>query len=159
MALKGDMTVLDVDISRSCSTVAERGTILFKKTAGSGVALGDSAGVCELLAANTSGNKVHGMLWSADVVNVDQTRYHLNFQKDEVIINGKVGVVRKGRLTTNKVTGTPTDGATAYAVASGLVSPTVDAVGGIAMTPKVGEFIGIKDENGYVTVDLDLPVV
>jgi hypothetical protein len=157
MALKGNRTILETDITRTCTTVAERGTVLVEDVVGSGIALGDRAGSVKL-AANPSGLKVVGLL-IGDVVNVDVTRYHLNFHKDETLINQRITLLRKGRVTTNKVTGSPNYGDTAYLDSSGTLIPTAHATGGLVARPRVGQFVSPVDENGYATVDLNLPVI
>jgi hypothetical protein len=157
MALKGDRVVIETDITLTCPTATERGVVLCRKTAGSGVALGATAGAADLY-TDPSGKVPVGMLLN-DVVDVDETRYHRNFQKDEMKKGERVTILRKGRLTTNKISGTPTDGATAYLGASGQLTPTLSTTGGLVATPKVGQFVGGKDENGYQTVDINLPVV
>lgn len=156
MALKGNRVILETDITLTCPTATERGVVLCRTTPGSGVALGDLAGAADLL-ANPSGAAVAGLLLN-DIVNVDVTRYHLNFHKDERLINQRMSLLKKGRVTTNKVTGAPTAGQTAYVTASGVLTPTVSATGGVAATPKVGVFAGSLDENGYATVDVNLPI-
>jgi hypothetical protein len=157
MALKGDRVVIETDITLTCPTATERGVVLCRKTAGSGIALGAVAGAADLY-ADPSGKVPVGMLMN-DVVDVDETRYHRNFQKDEMKKGERVTILRKGRLTTNKVTGTPSDGATAYLTANGVLTPTLSTTGGLVATPKVGQFAGKLDENGYAAVDLNLPVV
>lgn len=158
MALKSDRVVIETDISLSCPTAATRGVTLVHRTSysGSGVALGDSAGQCDLV-ADPSGYKVAGLLMN-DVVSVDTTRYHINYHKDEVLTGQRVTLLKKGRVTTNNVTGTPTAGATAYLTANGVLTPTRSATGGLVATPPVGVFAGVKDENSYVTVDVNLPI-
>lgn len=155
MALKGDRVVLETDITMTCASVASRGVVLVIKTAGSGVSLGDTAGVADLVAA-PSGYKVAGLLMN-DVVNVDQTRYHRNFHKDETQVTERCTLLRKGKVTTDKYTGSPTAGATAYLTANGVLTPTKSTTGGLVATPPVGEFKGLPDEAGYVTVEINLP--
>lgn len=156
MALKADRSIIETDITQTCPSVAERGVTLVYSTGGSGVALGASAGASDLV-ANPSGYKVAGLLLN-DVVSVDETRYHRNFHKDETKTGERCTLLRKGRVTTNKVTGTPTAGATAYLTTNGVLTPTLSATGGLAATPKVGVFAGAKDESDYVTVDINLPI-
>lgn len=156
MALKGDRVVLETDISMTCASVAERGVVLCYATSGSGVNIGDKAGGADLY-ASASGKIPVGMLMN-DVVSTDQTRYHLNFHKDEKVTGQRCTLLRKGRLTTDKVTGSPTAGATAYLTANGVVTPTLSATGGLAATPKVGIFRSIKDEAGFVEVEFNLPI-
>lgn len=156
MALKGERVVIETNITLTCPSVASRGVTLVHSTAGSGTALGDKAGTADLL-ANPSGYKVAGLLMN-DVVNVDTTRYHLNFHKDERLINQRVTLLTKGRVTTDKVSGSPTAGSTAYLTTNGNLTPTVSATGGTVATPKVGVFAGGVDENGFATVDINLPI-
>jgi hypothetical protein len=153
MALKGERVVIETDITRTCESVAGRGIIVGGLTAGSGVALGASAGKGDVFA---SGMVPAGLLMN-DVVNVDESRYHRNFHKDEMKIGERATLLRKGRVTTDQVTGTPTDGAAAYATTNGQLTPTLSATGGLVATPKVGQFRGVKDEGGFVTVDVMLP--
>lgn len=159
MALKGPRVVLETDITFTCPTATLRGVVLCNKTGGSGVVLGDSAGVADLM-ASASGNTPVGLLMN-DIVNVDLTRYHINFQKDEVPVNYRVTLLRKGRVTTDALVSgqSPTYGQTAYLSANGQVTPTVSSTGGVAATPKVGTFLGAKDENGFVTVDFNIPQI
>ena len=156
MALKSDRSTIETEITRICPSVAERGVVLVTTTSGSGTAIGDRAGVADLV-TNPSGYRVAGLLMS-NVVNIDLTRFHLSFHNDERQIGSKVTLLRKGRVTTNKVTGTPTDGATAYLTANGVLTPTRSATGGDVATPKVGVFAGAEDEDGYATVDFNLPI-
>lgn len=156
MGLKGDRVILETDITMTCDSVASRGVTLVIKTGGSGVNLGDTAGAADLV-ANPSGYKVAGLLLN-DVVDVDTTRYHLNFHKDERLVGQRSTLLRKGRVTTDKVSGTPTAGATAYLTTNGNLTPTVSATGGVTATPKVGVFAGALDENGFAAVDINLPI-
>ncbi len=155
MAMKGDRVVLEEDITLTCESAALRGVTLIHITSGSGVALGDTAGKADL-AANPSGLRVAGLLMN-DVVDIDQTRYHRNFHKDETIKSERCRLLRKGRVTISNVSGTPAVGDAAYLTTNGDLTPTRSATGGIVATPPVGEFKSIKDENGYACVELNLP--
>lgn len=155
--LKADRVVIETDITLTCESAAEHGVVLCHKTAGSGTGMGDLAGKADLY-SSPSGKKVAGLLMG-DVVDVDLTRYHLNFHKDEVAVGGRVCLLRKGTVVTDQVTGTPTMGSPAYLTADGVLTPTVSATGGTVATPKVGEFKGGVDEAGFVRVDINLPIV
>jgi hypothetical protein len=157
MALKGERKVIEDEINLTCESVAEAGTVLCYKTAGSGVATGDRQNEADLY-ANPSG-KVPAAMLMVNVVSVDETRYHRNFHNLESLVGEPAYMARKGRFVTNKVTGTPTVGATAYLTASGVLTPTLSTTGGLVATPKVGQFSGVLDENGYASVDINLPVV
>jgi hypothetical protein len=157
MALKGDRIVLETDITQTCESVASRGVVLCYSVAGSGAGLGDTAGKADLF-ASPSGKVPVGLLMN-DVVSIDQTRYHKNFQKDETIIHERCTLLRKGRIVTDQVTGSPTAGSTAYLTTSGVLTPTVSSTGGLVATPKVGQFATSIDEDGYAAVNINLPVV
>lgn len=155
MALKADRIVIDTDVTLTCESAASRGVTLVHLTAGSGIALGDSAGKADLK-ADPSGYKVAGILMN-DVVSIDETLYHRNFHKDTTKVAERCTILRKGTVTTDKVTGSPTAGSTAYLTANGVLTPTKSTTGGLVATPPVGEFKGLKDENGYAKVDINLP--
>ena len=157
MALKGNRHIEATDITRTCTTVAERGVVAVQDATGSGVALGGSAGSVKV-AANASGLAVVGLLLN-DVVTLDETRYHRNFHKDTTQLNERVTLLRRGWVITDRIIGTPTFGATAYLDSSGFLTPTAHATGGVVAKPKVGMFGGTKDENGFVRVDINLPVL
>lgn len=159
MAMKGPRVVLETDITLTCESVAERGRVLVHKTgsAGSGVALGSSAGKADLV-SNASGYKVAGVLYN-DVVSYDTTRYHGNFHKDETRTGERCNLLKKGRLTVDGITGTPAIGETAYLDSSGTIINAAHATGGLVARPKLGTFASIKDENGFAAIDFNLPVV
>lgn len=157
MALKADRKTIEEDITLSCLAISERGYVLCYSTAGSGVAVGASAGYVDRF-ANPSGKIPVGVLMH-DVVDLDLSRYHLNFHKEVMASGSPVAILRKGRVTTNAYTGSPTAGATAYLTTGGTLTPTMSTTGGTAATPKVGQFVGIPDADSYVTVDINLPVV
>lgn len=150
MALRSDRNELDVDISFFMNETASRGIVVCISTAGSGAAMDDSAALV-VSDPSASGAVPMGILLN-DVVNLDQTRQHINFHKDEVQKGGKVSVLRKGWVVTDQVTGTPTAGQTAYLANSGQLSAT--QAGG---TVAVGRFISVKDADGFAKVDINLP--
>lgn len=150
MALKGDRNELDTEVTYFMNETATRGVIVSVSTQGSGAAM-DSASAVATVAADPSGKAPLGILLN-DVVNIDQTRQHLNWHKDEVQQGGKVTILSKGFVVTDKISGTPTAGQTAYLAASGLVSAT-QATG----APAVGRFLSTKDADGYAKVSVNLP--
>jgi len=153
--LLGDRVVLETDITFTCPTVQTRGVTLCFSQVGSGIALGDSAGTADVL--NASGQVPAGLLMN-DVVDIDLTRYHLNWQKDEVQIGMRVVLLRKGRVTIDQIVGTPQPGQVAYLTNGGQITPTMSATGGFVATPKVGRFHSGLDANGFAAVDFNLPV-
>ena len=112
MALKADRHELDVDISYFMNETAERGQIVVLSTVGSGAAM-DQAGALVTVAAATTTNIPVGVLLN-DVVNLDLTRQHINWHKDEVQKGGKVSLLKKGYIVTDMIAGTPTAGALAF---------------------------------------------
>lgn len=160
MSLLGQRVELETDNTLTCGSLvvaADVGAIVCYNVAGSGIGQGDSAGSVQL-ASNPSGLVPAGIILH-EVANTDETLYHRNFHKEQTLVGERCVVGRKGRWTTNKVSGSPTPGQTAYLTTSGSVTPTVSSTGGLAATPKVGQFKTSKDQNGYVTIELNLPVV
>lgn len=159
MALKGDRLIVETDTTNICNTVvANKGAVMVYSTPGSGSAMNDiNAGYVDLL--NSASGKIPAGASLATMVNIDQTRQHRNYHKDEQVIGEKLPLLVKGWLVTDQVTGTPTVGATAYLGVSGVLTPTVSATGGTVATPKVGIFKSIVDESGFVKVEYNLPVV
>lgn len=154
MALKGLRNVVPeaTDISYTLSDAADAGVIVTWKTAGSGQALGAMGGEVQL-SASSSGTKPAGILLN-EFVDIDETVRFRNRYKDQMVIGEPATVVRKGVFTTNMVVGSPTLGDTAYLTSSGNIMPTNN---GAAATPPVGQFLGKKDEDGYVKVWIELP--
>ncbi len=152
MALKPDVDLHQIDdIAYFMNEVAERGGVASLSTAGSGVSL-DQADNLVTYVAEPSGTTPIGVLMG-DMVNIDQTRQHLNFHKNEVQQGGKVTVVRKGWLVTDQITGTPTAGGSAFLGPSGQLvtdNPSDNH-------PLVGQFLTTVDELGFAKVYVDLP--
>ena len=148
MALKPDRIELLTDVSFFMNSTAERGGVASVVTGGSGISMDDAAAVVSY-ASVASGAKPVGVLLN-DVVNIDLTRQHINWHKDEVQVGGKVVLLRQGQVTTNKVTGTPAAGVDAYVGASGLIgTSSTNAV-------KIGQFLSATDADGYAKVSVNL---
>lgn len=154
MALRPDRWIIEEDITQACHTVTNRGVILCYSTSNSGVAVGGPGNVEAF--ASPSGKTPAGMLLD-DCVSVDETQYHRNFHKDQIVLDEKCCLVKKGRLVTNMIFGTPAVGGTAYLHGTGFISTSVHGGGGTVATPKIGQFASIKDELGYVAIDIMLP--
>ncbi len=150
MALKPDRIELLTDVSFFMNTTAERGGVVSVVTAGSGVAMDDANAVVEYAAA-VSGKPV-GVLLN-DVVDLDLTRQHINWYRDEVQKGGKVTLLRQGQVTTNRLVAgaTPSAGVDAYVGASGLIG-TSNASSAV----KIGQFLSAKDADGYAKVSVNL---
>lgn len=164
MALKGDRTETIQEISYFMNETATRGGCVVMPTtlvanvptttAGSGSSLDNAA----QLATYTyiSGAPPLGILMQ-DMVDVDQTKYHINPYKDEAQKGSKVRVLREGWVVTNMIYPgtTPTAGGYAYVYHSGYITPT-QAFGGSPRN-KIGVFETTKDEDGYARVYVKLP--
>jgi hypothetical protein len=151
MALKGDRHELDTDISFFINETAEKGQLACISTAGSGAAMDNSSALVTVVAEASGGIPIGIVL--NDVVDIDQTRTHLNWHKDEVQKGGKVTILTKGTLVTDQISGTaPTKGQIAYVADAGKVSSDVD---GTALA--VGRFLSIQDADGFAKVSINLP--
>lgn len=158
MALKGDRYELETTIDFFMNEVATRGGVATLSTAGSGAAQDQSAALVSY-AATQSGAAPIGILLN-DMVNIDQTRQHINFHKNEVQKGGKVTLLKRGYIVTNMIDpgDTIAAGDTAFVGPSGLLSnkqtgPTGPSAAGNA----VGQFDSIKDEDGYAKVSVNIP--
>lgn len=156
MALRGDRNIVETDISFTCDDVAAPGVGVCYHTAGSGIAIGDMSGKVKL-ASNPSGLVFAGILLT-EVVDIDTTRFHTNFMKDQVDQGNKVTVLKKGWVITNKIsTGGTSAGDKAYLTSDGSFTKTVSSTGGIAQTPFAGRFDALADEDGYQKISINLP--
>ena len=154
MALKPDRleTVTDVSffMNNSTGSTIERGGIASISTEGSGVAMDDANSVVAYAAA-ASGAKPVGVLLN-DVVDLDLTRQHINYHKDEVQKGGKVTLLQVGQVTTDQVSGTPAAGDVAYVAASGLIGNDSDS----GNNAQIGRFLSKKDSDGYAKVAVNI---
>lgn len=148
MALKPDRIELLTDVSFFMNSTAERGGVACVVTGGSGIAMDDANAVVSY-AAVASGSKPIGILLN-DVVNIDLTRQHINWHRDEVQLGGKVTLLRQGQVSTNKVAGSPAAGVDAYVGASGLIgTSSTNAV-------KIGQFLSAVDADGFAKVSVNI---
>lgn len=155
MALKGDRLELQHDISFFMNETATRGGVVVLSTGGSGAALDQSAALCTYASAS-SGKKPLGILM-CDMVDIDLTRQHLNWHKNEVQKGNKVTLLTKGWVTTSNIEGSVAAGADGYLSSSGNIKTTVDPTGGLVATPRLGRFLSSKDEDGYAKFEINLP--
>lgn len=170
MALKPDRIHIDSKIDFFMNETATRGGIVCVSTVGSGSAMDQSAQLCTYVPdARMSGVRPLGVLMN-DMVNLDLTRQHINFQKDEIQKGGKVTIWSKGTVVTDKVYpgATPTAGQPAYVAHSGYIAnsdlcnntdngPEGSGVIGARSRRWVGQFLSTKDEDGYAKVSVNLP--
>ena len=160
MALKGDRYEAIQEIAFFMDAVAERGGCVTQLTAGSGAALDQSTHAVSY-AASPSGYTPMGILLN-DMVNLDLTRQHINFHKNEVQKGGKVTVLREGWVVTNMIYPgvTPAAQDACYVSLSGYLSTSAESDESSAGASKaIGRFESTKDEDGYAKVYVKLPVV
>jgi hypothetical protein len=154
MALKGDRFEGIQSIDFFMDQVAERGGVVVGVTSvsGSGAALDQFNSRVEY-AADASGKYPIGILM-CDVVDLDLTKYHENWQKNTQQKGSKVTLLREGWVVTNMLAAgiTPGLGLPAYIKTSGLFT-TSSASGAV----QVGYFESAKDSDGYVKVYVKLP--
>lgn len=152
MALKSDRIEFLTDISFFMNTTAERGGVVSAVTSASGVGVSmDDANAVVAYAAGASGALPLGILLN-DVVDIDLTRQHINWHKDEVQVGGKVTILRQGQVTTNMLVSdiSPAAGQPAYVGASGLIgTSSTNAV-------QIGSFLSSKDTDGYAKVSVNI---
>ena len=160
MALKPDRVEHLTDLSFFMNETGNRGGIVTFRVsaAASGAAMDDAnakVGYPTGTSAaefGTQNQKPAGLLLN-DVVNLDLTRQHINYHKDEVQKGSKVLLLQRGTVVTDQLSGTPTAaniGATLYFDQDGKLG-----VGANASAP-VGRLLSIKDADGYAKVSIDI---
>ncbi len=149
MALRPDRNEVVTDISFFMDEVAERGGIVTASTQGSGAAMDDSSAAVKVAAAYTE--YPVGLLLN-DVVDLDLTRQHINFAKDEMQKGGKVTVLRIGFVVTDQISGAITMGEAAHFTDAGtLCSATANST-----SVAVGRWLSKKDADGYAKVSINI---
>lgn len=152
MALKGDFVLhAPEDGTFYMNVTAERGLLVIHDGSGSGAALDQAAAFVAVPTGQAPSTTYPAGMLMCDVVDYDLTKTHENFYKNEVQKGGKVQLMRHGWAVTNKVSGTPTAGQTAFYTNAGLFTPT-DPTNGI----KVGRFLSAKDADGYAKVEVNI---
>lgn len=160
MALKPDRVEHLTDLSFFMNETGNRGGIVtFRVSAAASGAAMDDANAKVGYPTGTSAaefgagvQKPAGLLLN-DVVNLDLTRQHINYHKDEVQKGSKVLLLQRGTVVTDQISGTPTAaniGATLYFDQDGKLG-----VGANASAP-VGRLLSIKDADGYAKVSIDI---
>ena len=147
MALRPDRNEHLTDLSFFMNETAERGVIVTAATQGSGAAMDDSAAAVQV--ANAIIEKPVGLLLN-DVVNLDLTRQHINYAKDEVQQGGKVLLLRVGTVTTDQISGSITMGAAAHFMSDGTLAT------GSTASIQVGRFLSKKDADGFAKVAINI---
>ena len=153
MALKPDRIESHTDISFFMNAVAERGVVVVAATGTAssnvGASMDDAGALAEVAATATSRNPL-GVLLN-DVKDYDLTKQHINWYKDEVQKGGKVTLLRQGQVTTDQLVSgdAPKAGMPAHLADNGELTVTTT-------NAKVGQFLGGKDAEGFVKVDINI---
>ena len=146
MALRPDRNEVVTDISFFMNEAAERGLVVTASTQGSGAAMDDSSAAVKVA---VSGEKPVGLLLN-DVVDLDLTRQHINYAKDEVQQGGKGAGLRGGTVVTDQISGTITLGDPAHFGEDGKL------VGSVTTSAQVGRFLSKKDADGFAKVAINI---
>lgn len=163
MALKPERDVEVTDmrhVAASGAAGAEGGDMLVKGTGGSGALLGgNNSRPTVTRAANPSGTNPIGLCLATSILasTFDETLYHRNFHQYVQKVGEPIELMKKGYVVTNRYVGSPTANSPAYLSSSGCYTPTIHATGGLVATPLVGEFESAPDEDGYVSIRIELP--
>jgi len=156
MALKGDRRELDTDVSFFCNQVLEPGVLVCVDGGGSGIAMDLSTA---LVATPTgfatpsvaSGTHPVGVLLT-NVVDIDQTRQEVNWHRDEVVIGGKVTLLKRGFVVTDRIVGSVSAGQPAYFDITGSFTAT-QANDGIV---QVGRFASNVDPDNFARIEINI---
>jgi hypothetical protein len=146
MALKPDRVEHLTDLSFFMNETATRGQIVTHSSDGSGASMDDAN--AKVIVATGTGDNPAGLLLN-DVVDLDLTRQHINFAKDEVQKGGKVLLLRRGTVVTDNVAGTPAAGAKAYFTADAKITSA-------AGSAQIGRFLSATDADGYAKVEINI---
>ena len=101
--------------------------------------------------ANAVTDKPVGLLLN-DVVNLDLTRQHINYAKDEVQKGSKVLLLRRGFVVTDQISGAITMREPAHWMGGGqLCSATANSA-----SVQVGRWLSKKDADGFAKVEINI---
>ena len=90
-----------------------------------------------------------------DVVNIDLTRQHINYNKDEVQQGGKVLLLRRGTVVTDKISGTPVIGEQVH-FAIGAKGGFLTTASEDSTSDQVGRWLSTKDSDGYAKCEINI---
>ena len=152
MALRPDRDEHLTDLSFFMNETAERGIVVVASTQGSGSAMDDSAAAVKIGAQLGLPTDAPVGLLLNDVVNLDLTRQHINYAKDEVQKGSKVLLLRVGTVVTDQISGAITMGDPAH-IATGGELCSATAYSGSAV---IGRWLSKKDADGYAKVAINI---
>ena len=152
MALRPDRVEVVTDLSYFMNATSERGILVVHDGGGSGAAMDDSAATVKV--PTTFTQQPAGLLLN-DVVNLDLTRQHINYNKDEVQQGGKVLLLRRGTVVTDQISGTPVIGEQvhfAIGVSGGFLTTASES----SASDQVGRWLSTKDPDGYAKCEINI---
>lgn len=147
---------VNTDFFMNTTGEAGFGVVFDTSVSGVGAAFDDTGAVVKYSTqAQASGDICAGILLM-DVVNKDLSKWHLNVNKREGQIGGKVALLKRGTLTTNAISGgvNPVAGNPAYLAANGYFSTA--AKSDTTNSPRVGTFTSSRSTDGFVKVDINI---
>jgi len=152
MALRPDRNEHLTDLSFFMNETAERGIIVVASTQGSGAAMDDSSAAVKIGAVgDRATDKPVGLLLN-DVVNIDLTRQHINYAKDEAQKGSKVLLLRRGTVVTDQISGAVTMGEAAYFMGAGQLNSSTTG----SSSTQIGRFLSKKDADGFAKVEINI---
>ena len=152
MALRPDRNEFLTDLSFFMNEVAERGILVVQSTQGSGAAMDQSEAAVKIGSVDDKATDMPVGLLLNDVVNLDLTRQHINYAKDEVQKGSKVLVLRRGFVVTDQISGAITMGEPAHWMGGGqLCAATANS-----QSVQVGRWLSKKDADGFAKVEINI---
>ena len=149
MALRPTRNEFLTDLSFFMNETSERGVMIVASTQGSGAAMDQSEAAVKV--ASNVADKPVGLLLN-DVVNLDLTRQHINYDQDEMQKGGKVLLRRAGFVVTDRISGAITLGEAAHFVDDGrFCSATASS-----HSAQVGRWLSKKDSDGYAKLQINI---
>ena len=149
MALRPTRNEFLTDLSFFMNETSERGVMCVASTQGSGAAMDQSQAAVKV--ASALSDKPVGLLLN-DMVNLDLTRQHINYDQDEMQKGGKVLLLRAGFVVTDQISGSITLGEAAHFVPGGsFCSATASS-----HSAQVGRWLSKKDSDGYAKLQINI---
>ena len=149
MALRPTRNEFLTDLSFFMNETSERGVMCVASTQGSVAAMDQSEAAVKV--ASAVGDKPVGLLLN-DVVDLDLTRQHINYDQDEMQKGGKVLLLRAGFVVTDRISGAITLGEAAHFVDDGrFCSATASS-----HSAQVGRWLSKKDSDGYAKLQINI---
>ena len=149
MALRPTRNEFLTDLSFFMNETSERGVMCVASTQGSGAAMDQSEAAVKV--ASAVGDKPVGLLLN-DVVDLDLTRQHINYDQDEMQKGGKVLLLRAGFVVTDQISGAITLGDAVHFVDDGRICSAAAS----SHSAQVGRWLSKKDSDGYAKLQINI---